>query len=220
MHNSRSAAKARKLPTKIGRLAEAAVKAQRTRAKAQHRRRVEQWSASEYKIVMQLYPDYQEMMSRLPHRSLQQLKSFASCYGITKKRHTWKTTELKELKHKWEAGIPLQDIADHFGFCTVQQLKGVARHYKYFRPKSPLKPCGNSAIDAIRAKCDELGYSMVDLDEWCKSKRYWAQRACMGHQVWQHIHKAAQVLGGELTVTWLEPHDEAETNTSRALIAA
>lgn len=189
----------------MGQLARAAAISQANRARAE--RNAQTWTAREMAVAMETHPDYEEMVRRLPHRTLNQCKKFCSSYGIAAKRHVWTTHEVKLLKQLWEGGTPTREIVKRFGFSpTPHQIQGAARHYRLKRPEQEPALTGHPVIDAIRQECRRRHYTMVDLDEWCGSKTYWRKgRSYEGLPHWTHLTTALGILGGRLSVTFNHP---------------
>lgn len=63
---------------------------------------------------------------------------------------------------------------------------------------------GSTLLDAIRRRCADLGYSMVDLDAVARTKRYfqYAQWKSSGSFNVARLSKAVEALGGELSAVW------------------
>jgi hypothetical protein len=86
---------------------------------------------------------------------------------------------------------------------TVDQLNSLARYHGLRRPRRRLKATGIPILDAIRERCFELNYSMVDLDALSRSKKYFQKALWNTRSInFAAIGKAVVALDGQLDVRW------------------
>lgn len=152
-------------------------------------------------IVKKLYPDYAAMQAALPHRSRDALYFAADKWAAKRKFHVWTTTENKKLKVMWERGATRQELRDAFpdvSFeairCHAAQALGCGprpRNYKEFEI---------TALDKIRQRAKEDGFTLVELDRLCGTGRYFQQSK--RKLVPKHIVKAIIALGGTMDIDW------------------
>lgn len=179
--------------SRVGQLARGAAIAEANRARG----RGAAWSAKEMKIVLDTYPDYTRMMERLPHRTLAQLKKFASQYGIAKKRHVWTTHEVATLRTAAREGWDWPRLRAALPHLCRLQIAGALRFHR-LSLRHGFKELGVPTLDAIRRRAHEMNLSLKDLDDICGGGLYWQR--CMRRLDWRRVNKVLDFIGGRLTV--------------------
>ncbi len=164
------------------------------------------WSPEETETLRRLYPDYRAAMKALPGRSYWAVRGHALKHGFARRRHVWTNIELARLRKLAAAGVSDTELVAGFPGLTRDQVIGKLRHHQIKRPRRRFKPTGYPLLDAIRDRCYQLGWSMVDLDEIAGTANYFRCQAWLdgrGVSI-RRIAKAVKVLGGTLSVTWKE----------------
>lgn len=160
------------------------------------------WTDKEDAVLRASYPDYAEASRRLPHRTYDALRGRAIALGIQKRRHIWRASEISRLRKLYPYASH-KEIESEFPFATWMQIKGVAKYHNIRRPRGRLGGTPIPILDAIRDRCYELGYSMVDLDCIAKTGKYFQAR------YWKKCRRAngrclraIEALGGNISVKW------------------
>ncbi len=167
------------------------------------------WVPNEDQLVRNLYPDYEALRRKLPHRTYPAIRYRAGALGLSKKRHIWTMAELGRLKKKYEAGVPKEAILAEFPHATWDQITGVAGFHGFQRKNQKFKSTGIAIIDAIRDRADKMNLTMVDLDAMARTKRYFQKAGWHGlGSNGKYVARAIEALGGRLLVEWDPLTDE------------
>lgn len=164
------------------------------------------WTAEELEILRRLYPDYAAAKKALPGRTYYAIRAHARERGIASKRQVWKMSELQRLRQLVATDATTQEMQAVFPGRTRHQLKATLGRYGIRRKRRGFKPTGHDLLDAVRQRCHELNLTMVDLDAMARTRRYFTTQAWIarGAPSLRHVVKAAQVLGGRISVLWPE----------------
>lgn len=162
------------------------------------------WSDAEIAALKRCYPDYDEAMKALPGRGYRSIRAKAKEIGIGRRVHTWSAAEVSRLKKLSAAGATNKEIFAAFPEMREQQILGALATHRIRRPRRKFKQTGHTLLDALRDHCHEHGISMVDLDGFARTRKYFAR------QMWntdgkvrtELVAKAIDALGGILSVTW------------------
>jgi len=162
------------------------------------------WTASEDNTFRRLYPDRKAIRRALRRRSYGAIRSRAQFLGLAPKRHIWTGAQLKSLKRLYLSASK-KDLLAAFPWATYIGICAIANHYGMVRNRAPLKSSGYKAIDQIRDRATELGYTMVQTDALAGtgiflSKAEWGS----GAEFSPEIGKAVTALGGTLRIDWGE----------------
>lgn len=188
-------------PSRIRALCRSAAISQANRARAERDGGM-QWSASEMRIVLDLYPDYDTILKRLPHRSYSQVRRFAYKYQIAAKRHVWTNKEVERLKTAVRKATSGAEIYDQFPGFTKGQVNSKAKNLRLKWPEPGPKLLGVPILDAVRAEAFRRNLSLSELDEICGGKSYW--RKCLRTIDWSKVVAVISYMGGTIGVTWSE----------------
>src|SRR3546814_12310565 len=60
------------------------------------------WTEEENDLLRTLYPSYDALLARMPHRSLAALKHRVRVMGIVVRRHVWTNREVRRLFEAYE----------------------------------------------------------------------------------------------------------------------
>ena len=161
------------------------------------------WTEEEDATCRRLYPDYKAIHKSLPHRSLRAVRGRGQKLGLAPKRNLITAAELSKLRRLYPTATR-SELRSAFPQRSVGAIERLARYYRIWKRTKPLKPTGHALIDAIRARCHELNYSMVDLDDIAGTGKYFASaRWCGAKKVAAaHVVRAVAALDGQLSVEW------------------
>jgi len=185
--------------SRLGQLARGAAIAQCNRERGAKKRVCVRWTAKEMKIVLENYPDYERLLVLLPHRTLSQIKQFAQCYGIAKKRHVWTTPEITLLKKAGREGWPNERLCAAFPHLRPKQIYAQLLRYGFKRQHGP-KLFGVPVLDHIRARAHAMNLSMIDLDAISGGGKYWQKST--RRLDWRRINIVLCYMGGHLEVAF------------------
>lgn len=197
-------------PTKSGkwsRLGEAALNVQRQySAQAMAKRKTVPWTQEEVDLIHKMKPRWKEIQALMPTRSLTRIRAIGYERDMPRKtgQRSWTAAERSLLKKLIDEGKTPRQCMPYFPWIIAPlYLREYAKHHG-FKWKRKLARTGVPVVDQIRDRCLELGYSLVDLDEWCKSGRYFQHNVL--HQKYinhQFVERALKILGGgKLVVQW------------------
>ncbi|TNV13246.1 SANT/Myb domain-containing protein [Ochrobactrum teleogrylli] len=160
------------------------------------------WTPDEDQICRQYGTNYSVLMEKLPHRTYLALRSRCQKLGLRPKRQLMTAAELSKLRRLGPTA-PADKLLQEFPTRTLAQLHALRKHYKISRPKPPLVATGYPILDAIRQRCAELNYSMVDLDALAHTKRYFQNGGWHSGGInYKAVCKAIVALDGEISVCW------------------
>ncbi|PSJ53652.1 hypothetical protein [Pseudaminobacter soli (ex Li et al. 2025)] len=163
------------------------------------------WTGAEDELCRQYGSNYEALRQKLPHRSYEAIRCRCRYLGLRPKLKMVTANELSRMRRLVPTASP-QQLREAFPNRSLRQLRSVSRYHGITRKRPPFKRTGISAIDAIRDRCFELGYSMGDLDELAKTKGYFrkANWILRGKPNYRAIGRAVEALDGELTIRWRE----------------
>ncbi|PRD40426.1 hypothetical protein C5748_26995 [Phyllobacterium phragmitis] len=161
------------------------------------------WTPEEDELCRTYGVDYTVLIKKLPHRSYSALRGRCQKLGLRPQRNLVTASELSKMRRVVPNGTP-EEIRQAFPHRTLGQIGNICRYHGIRRKQEPLKITGHAVLDAIRQRCAELNYSMRDLDELARTKRYFRQAGWLFKKRlnYQAIGRAVQALDGELTVRW------------------
>jgi hypothetical protein len=159
------------------------------------------WSEREDSLVRTYYPDYTELLRKLPRRTPQAVRSRVFTLDLPRTRKIyWTAAEISKLRRLYPRA-DRQTILTAFPSASWSRIQSAASRQHIVRKRR--RSTGHQLLDVIRARCDELNYSMVDLDALARTRRYFRRCgwSCRKASVTK-IAKAIQALGGTITVSW------------------
>jgi hypothetical protein len=164
------------------------------------------WTNGDTETLLRLYPDYEAAQKALPGRTLAALKKHAYDKGIARGRHIWTAAEIARMRKLAAAGAQRKEIIAAFAPLSKNQIVGALAHYQIRRSRPPFKPTGHALLDAIRSRCLELRWSMMDLDAIAHTGNYFTRQQWYGKAAvnLEHAAKAIRALGDTFAIT-LEP---------------
>lgn len=164
------------------------------------------WTESEIEKLKQLYPlmTYSKIARRLKGRTYGAIRAKAQELGLTKPRHVWTGAEVARLRKVYLHGT-VDEVRAAFPQFKLAHIRAIARYHGLSRPRKPFKLTGIPALDQIRQRAFELGYSMSDIDALARSKSYFRQASWLsGFQHHRAIAKAIAALDGVVAADWHE----------------
>lgn len=161
------------------------------------------WVAWEDDLCRQYGHNYTILQEKLPHRTYFSLRKHCQALGLRPKRNLVTAGELSRIRRLVPTASPDQ-LREAFPSRSPEQLLQVSRYYGIWRKRRPFGRTGISIINAIRDRCFELGYSMVDLDELAKTKGYFARSGWSKSRRpnYRAVGLAVAALDGELQARW------------------
>lgn len=162
------------------------------------------WTDQENAPLRKFYPDYVELLKRLPRRSYYSLRRRADKLGIVQRRHVWTAAEVSRLRRHYPSASR-KEIFELFPGLRWLQISQKARLIGVHRKTRKLVSTGHALVDEVRSRATTLGYTMVDLDELASTGTYFQKGWWRKKQVSaRKIARAVTALGGRLTVKWEE----------------
>lgn len=158
------------------------------------------WTEKENDLLRALYPSYDTLLVRLPHRSLAALKHRVRAMGIVVRRHVWTNREVRRLLGAYENGATDVELQRLFPTLRLCQIKSKASHVRAARRKASLVAFDIPALDAIRARSAEMGLPLARLDERAGTGRFFQKSG--RRPALKHIVRAATFLGGDVMIEW------------------
>jgi hypothetical protein len=146
--------------------------------------------------------DYLALQKRLPHRTYGALRYRCQMLGLRPKRSYLSAAELSKMRRL----IPeasYEELGRAFPHRTPRNLITLARYHGIRRKRRSWKKTGYPIIDAIRDRCTDLNYTMVDLDKLARTGVYFQKGnwICNGLN-FRAVGRAVAALDGELIVRW------------------
>lgn len=162
------------------------------------------WTAEELGIVANYYPDYEAIERILPHRTRIAMYYAARKVGVRKSLRAWSASDVSKLRKFWHRSTQ-EELLAMFPGTTWEGLRSFAGARGFRRPRRPYKLTGCRIFDQIRARCFEIGWTMIDLDKEARTGRYFEQVDLSRTKPnYRAMGKAAEALGGVLFVQWIE----------------
>ncbi|MBX9455834.1 MAG: hypothetical protein KL863_07330 [Rhizobium sp.] len=116
--------------------------------------------------------------------------------------HRWTAREIAILRRLYPKGTR-EEICEAIPGVEWRKICVAARYYGFRRDKKPYKITGIVANDQVRLRCYDIKWTMRDLDEECRTGRYFQTRGYRTkYPNFKHINRAAEWLGGQLEVRW------------------
>jgi hypothetical protein len=166
------------------------------------------WKPEEDRVLSALYPNYEAARKALPGRTYYSLRYRARTLHIQKKRQSWTGADVVRMRKLYPVAT-MADLLAAFPGRTPETIKSFAVSM-HIRKRFEFKKTGYPVIDAIRVRCKELGYSMGDLDEIARTKRYFTSALWLSNKSVRGsaVYKAVEALDGTLLVSWRDMSDE------------
>lgn len=167
------------------------------------------WSEDELATVKLMHgkASLAEISAKLG-RSYSAVRSKAQALGLAPRRHIWTGAEIALLRRTYRTGAR-EDLEAAFPGRNADNLKHVAHYHGIFRQRRAFFATGFPLIDQIRARAFDLGYSMVDVDELARSRKYFQKGGWATHLNHKALARAVEALDGKLTAVWRDPEEPA-----------
>ncbi|APO67260.1 hypothetical protein IE4872_CH01618 [Rhizobium gallicum] len=161
------------------------------------------WTNSERQVLLELRGDYDAMSKRLPHRSLNALYGQCAKMRLRKSIHVWTAADISKLR-KLYPRASVEEICGALPHSTWVNIQQVARYRGFRRLRRPYKVTGIPALDDVRARCYEIGWSMRDLDKAARTGRYFSRAGWVGKKRINHraLGRAIEALDGVVQAQW------------------
>jgi hypothetical protein len=164
------------------------------------------WTEAEDAALRRCYPNLAKAKKALPRRSLSAIKSRAYVLQIQRRVHVWTAADISKIRKLARHGTS-KDLRAAFPDVRYANIARIARKNGIKRGRPPFVSTGYPLLDEIRERCHRLKYSMADLDDIAKTKRYFQDNH------WRHmvslnvgaIAKAIIALDGTISITWNDP---------------
>lgn len=162
------------------------------------------WTDEERSVLAIFKGNYDAMCKRLPHRS--RVAIYAQCgkMGLRKAIHFWSAAEVSKLRKIYGAASA-SEISAAFPHSTWINIRQVAQYHGLRRRgKIPYKLTGFPALDEVRRRCFEIGWTMVDLDQAARTKTYFRKASWTGKKRlnYRALGRAIEALDGVVQAQW------------------
>lgn len=157
------------------------------------------WNRPETGHLVDGYPGYDAILPLIPRRTRTAAHGKASRLKITKpKAPAWSDNEILRLRKIYPTGTREEILAAFPGRSYAAVAKAANARGIYRAPR-PYKPTGNRVLDQILERARGRNWTLVELGEETKHRRYFANRGWKNRRFDLRAHAlAAQLLGGEL----------------------
>jgi hypothetical protein len=163
------------------------------------------WSEKELALCHEFHPNYKGLMKALGgRRSYSAVRAKCQQLGLAPKRQLWSSASIQKLKRLYSHATWHEILAALPEF-KKSQIIHQARYCGLKRPRKPFKATRHIAINAIRERAFDIGYTMPDVDALAKSKTYF-QKASWSQGYINHraIGRAIEALDGMINAKWNE----------------
>lgn len=159
------------------------------------------WKPPEVATVLDYHPSYQVIFALL-NRTKPAIYSKASRLGVAKRRTPpLSDNEILRLRKIYPTGTRTE-IEAAFPGRTYAAIVRAANSRKIYRAKKPPLLTGNRLLDQVLARAQRDGYTMMDLDGFARSKRYFRQRRWRSKPNEVAHCLAARAMGGVLRASF------------------
>lgn len=161
------------------------------------------WTDNEVEVLTKHAPDYATIYRLIPARSEKAIQKKASALGLAAKKYSnWSAVDRSKLRKIYPAAT-LDELKQTFPTRTHAAIKQVASRIKVRRRRKPYALTGNEVIDQIRARCFEIGWTMIDLDNAARTRKYFRKKKWrFGWINYNILRRAVLALDGDLKVEW------------------
>jgi hypothetical protein len=160
------------------------------------------WTDEEKAELIRLRGDYRAMEKALPHRTRVAIYGACQKLGLRKRIKFWKASEISLLRRLFPKASAAE-IVEAFPGASWVNIQQVARYHGFRRNSRPYKLTGISALDDVRRRCFEINWTMRDLDEAARTKKYFQKsrwiRKKINHRA---LGRAIEALDGVVQARW------------------
>ncbi|SDA40415.1 hypothetical protein [Mesorhizobium qingshengii] len=164
------------------------------------------WSEAEDATCRRLHPDYATLVKALPSRTRRAIQMRCGILGLCAGSTPWTGKERTQFR-KMYASTPREQLLQAFPNRTQRSLERQAARMGLLRAKPGYKPTGNELLDQLREQCFRQKITMVDLDTFANTKRYFTGKCWRGNRGtynYRAILQCIKALGGRLTIEWID----------------
>lgn len=161
------------------------------------------WSEQEVSLLSQFSGQYDKLVKLLPGRSRGAIRVKSSQLGLGYRCHRWTASGLSKLRRMYPAASK-SEICAAFPSLSWTQIKDTARYYHLpHRRKRPYKLTGHPALDEVRKRCYEIGWTMLDLDKEARTGTYFSRCAWIRYKLnLGNLARAIEALDGVIDIKW------------------
>lgn len=161
------------------------------------------WLEKEDVVCRLFYPNIYAISRVLKWRSDGAIRWRCKKLGLVKNwSHRWTAREISILRKLYPTA-PKEEICAAIPGVEWRRICVAARYYGFKREKKPYKITGVPSLDSVRSKCYDIKWTMRDLDEECRTKRYFQTRGYRSeYPNFRAIGKAVDFFGGFMVVQW------------------
>jgi hypothetical protein len=161
------------------------------------------WTPEEEDTCRKLYPDYAALQRALSRRTYHSIRARCRHLGIAKTKRQFTAREVSDVRRMYGRASDAE-LKSHFAHRNHDSIRYMAQRLGVRRPRPRYTPTGDELLDELREQCFRKGLSMPDLDQYARSKHYFARGTWLSARSfnYRHIVKAIHELGGKLTIEW------------------
>lgn len=162
------------------------------------------WTDEELGVCRELYPDSRAIQQRLQRRSAEAIRKKCEELGLASRRIPWTAADITRLRKIYRSAS-WDELFSAFPGRTEAAIRQTANKRGMLREKKPYKLTGNMALDQLRTRCFEQGFTMPDLDQYARSGQYFRRSQWRGKWRWysdRFVARAIRALGGRITAEW------------------
>ena len=162
------------------------------------------WTDKERAVLIKFQGNYDAIRKRLPHRTRIAIYRQCARMGLKRSIHTWSAAEISKLRRLYSTAS-VADLCAAFPHANWSRIQQVARYRGFRRRPRGYKLTGISALDAIRQRCFEIGWTMPDLDKAARTGTYFKRCGWIGKKVnHRALGRAIEALDGIVHAHWRE----------------
>ncbi|TCQ28283.1 hypothetical protein [Rhizobium sp. PP-CC-3G-465] len=162
----------------------------------------ELWTDDEIAILRSNYPDYPTMRRLLPGRSAKGIWRKIDKLNIGRKLNVWTAADVSKLRRLF-GRASRAELEQSLPDRTWRNIVKTAYRHGLRRPRRRYVVVPSEQMNVIRARCEELGYTMIDLDELAGTRDYFKNGASFFLRPdMRKVDKAVRALDGKLVVVW------------------
>jgi hypothetical protein len=160
------------------------------------------WTEHERRVIAKHKPNYDRLCQLLPHRTRGAIIKEALSLGPKRFVRRWTAAEVSKLR-KLYPSAPAEEICAAFPWACWINIRQLARYHGFRRKQKAYKITGIPALDDVRRRCFEIGWSMRDLDSAARTGRYFYCGGWSGKRInYRALGRAIEALDGQFRVQW------------------
>lgn len=132
------------------------------------------WQPWEDEIVLKYRHDLKQAAQELD-RTLIAITGRRHTLGCRKyAHHRWTGAQIVKLRKIYPCA-PMKEVLEAFPFASYSMILHAAQRFGVRRHRKPFMPTGNPLLDAVRARCFDLHFSLYDLDQMVSQKTFYSK---------------------------------------------